>query len=989
MQLRSAAIGAAAALLLPVAAWRIVHAQAAQATIPFLQGISIAGYSGSLVSGLIRRADNSFVTLGYSTRQPYSLLTSTATVAELLSDGLKNLAARPLAPAGVGPQSQLVELADLDNNGSIGAAYGAGSIVTVYQLSPGILVQAAKSFTIGQDVNSVFFADFNGDHLPDLAVAYDGAAGAGGIAILLNKGGGAFSNPVTYATGIPATHFAVLDFNHDGHLDIAAAALGGSVAVILGKGDGTFGPPVTYPAPQSSGQSITAADVDGDGNPDLIVGGATGVLLGNGDGTFRPGTPLPAGAASSYVWVYAAGDLNGDGKIDLVYADIQNQVVVPLFGKGNGAFAAGQAYAVSQLPDSLILTDYNNDGRLDIVNGTGNAGLLGPGDQSGNIDILLNNGDGTFQGAPAYFALATPQSQSLGSTSATVAGFAVGNFGGKFPGLIAAGFDRGLTLYMGNGKGGFEAPQALSVEGGAAIAAGDFNGDGIADAAVSQGNSGVAILLGTPTGLGPATIIATGGVFPNAIVTGDFNGDGKTDLAIAGGSAGGSLAILKGNGDGTFQPVVTTPAGSNPTALLAGDINGDGNLDLVLTDSGGGAQGAIFVLLNTGGGAFQTPVNVFSGELPTCAIGDVNGDRKLDLVVAAQTGNGSTAASWLQGNGDGTFRPPVPIATSDSSDNALLVQDFNGDGHADLVIAHQDSGLSGGSAFLAGNGDGTFSAETPFFGPAAPTLLAAYDMNGDGKPDLIVGGLTLSVLIEKPSTNAKATVVSAANAASSTVAPGSLASVYGADLANSQAGATSLPLPTRFAGTSVSIQDSSGAVLEAPLLYVIPSQVNFQVPPGLASGTATANVTSGDGTQSIAHFEIAPVAPGLFTFNAGGLAAAYVMLYHADGSQTAEQIYSITGSGAVAAAPVSLGSPSDQAYLIAFGTGFAAAGTSGVTTLIGGTKATVTYAGPQGQFIGLDQANVKIPAPLAGKGKVNIQLTANGIAANVVNMIIQ
>jgi uncharacterized protein (TIGR03437 family) len=165
--------------------------------------------------------------------------------------------------------------------------------------------------------------------------------------------------------------------------------------------------------------------------------------------------------------------------------------------------------------------------------------------------------------------------------------------------------------------------------------------------------------------------------------------------------------------------------------------------------------------------------------------------------------------------------------------------------------------------------------------------------------------------------------------------------------------------------------------------------LDLEVPPGLASGAATVTVASGDGAQSIANVQIAPVAPGVFELNGGGLAEAYVILYHANGTQTVEQVYSVNSAGAVVASPVSLGSATDQPYLFLFGTGFQAAGTAGVKLSIGGTHVPVAFAGSQGGFAGLDQVNALLPASLVGKGDVTIQLTANGIAANPVNITIQ
>lgn len=230
-------------------------------------------------------------------------------------------------------------------------------------------------------------------------------------------------------------------------------------------------------------------------------------------------------------------------------------------------------------------------------------------------------------------------------------------------------------------------------------------------------------------------------------------------------------------------------------------------------------------------------------------------------------------------------------------------------------------------------------------------------------------------------------VSSSANGNGPAIAPGSLASAYGMDLATGDPGSTPLPLPTSFGGTSVSIVDSTGAMSMAPLVYVIPAQVNFEVPQGVASGAAQVTVTSGDGTQSHATVEIAAEAPGVFELNTSGLAAAYVIVYHADGSTTYEPAYTVNSANAIVATPVSLGSATDQAYLFLFGTGFDAA--KAATLSIGATKLPAAYVGPQGGYAGLDQVNVLLPQALAGSGAVTLQLTVDGLAANAVNLTIQ
>jgi uncharacterized protein (TIGR03437 family) len=232
-------------------------------------------------------------------------------------------------------------------------------------------------------------------------------------------------------------------------------------------------------------------------------------------------------------------------------------------------------------------------------------------------------------------------------------------------------------------------------------------------------------------------------------------------------------------------------------------------------------------------------------------------------------------------------------------------------------------------------------------------------------------------------------IISAANSGAKAIAPGSLAFALGQDLAVGTPGEILGVLPTTFAGTSVTIVDSTGASSDAALLFVSPEQVTFLVPPGVASGLAQVTVATPAGSQTASNIQIASVAPGLFTINNVGLAAGYAVLVTPNGTQTAQQIYSINGAGTIVANPINTGSSGDQVYLTLFGTGLKAAGASAIQLSIGGIAVPALYAGPQGSFVGLDQVNLPLPLSLTGKGSVNIQLSAAGIASNPVQVTIQ
>lgn len=231
-------------------------------------------------------------------------------------------------------------------------------------------------------------------------------------------------------------------------------------------------------------------------------------------------------------------------------------------------------------------------------------------------------------------------------------------------------------------------------------------------------------------------------------------------------------------------------------------------------------------------------------------------------------------------------------------------------------------------------------------------------------------------------------IISAASPSVVGIAQGSIATANGQNLSVANPGAAPSSAPTTFGGVSVSIVDAGGRTTAAPLLFVSPNQINFDVPSTVATGIAQVTVTTGAGTQTAGNVEVGTLAPGVFTLNGTGLAAANAVRVSANGTQTAVPVFMTSGS-AIVAAPISMGAATDRVYLTLYGTGLQAAGTKGVTATIGGVSAPVQFAGPQGSFAGLDQVNVQVPASLAGKGNVSVQLMVSGIPANPVQVVIQ
>lgn len=238
------------------------------------------------------------------------------------------------------------------------------------------------------------------------------------------------------------------------------------------------------------------------------------------------------------------------------------------------------------------------------------------------------------------------------------------------------------------------------------MVSGDFNGDGKLDLAATTLN-GISIFLGNGDGTfqAPVNYAYGAGQAPFAILAADFNGDGKLDLAFTLTLSSSDVAISLGNGDGTFQPPAEFPAGTLPYeggALAAGDFNNDGKLDLAVADF----QGLqVSVLLGNGDGTLGAATQfAVPGDPQDVAIGDFNRDGKLDSAVTSNLAK-SSGVCVLLGNGDGTFRPAVGYQTT-AAVYKVSVADFNSDGILDLATV---GSMSNSVSVLLGKGDGTFS----------------------------------------------------------------------------------------------------------------------------------------------------------------------------------------------------------------------------------------------------------------------------------------
>ena len=235
-----------------------------------------------------------------------------------------------------------------------------------------------------------------------------------------------------------------------------------------------------------------------------------------------------------------------------------------------------------------------------------------------------------------------------------------------------------------------------------------------------------------------------------------------------------------------------------------------------------------------------------------------------------------------------------------------------------------------------------------------------------------------------------ATTVSAASFQGGELASESIAALFGTQLATGTNAANGLPLPVTLAGTRVAVTDSAGVERAAPLFFVSPTQINLLIPTGSASGSATINITSGNGTLARATTTIARVVPGLFAADASGQgpAAAVVLRVKADGSQVYEATARFDAAqNRFVNVPIDVSNEAELVFVLLFGTGIRQrSNLSNVLASAGSQALEVSFAGAAPDLVGLDQLNARLPRSLAGRGDVEIALTVEGKAANRVRL---
>lgn len=466
-------------------------------------------------------------------------------------------------------------------------------------------------------------------------------------------------------------------------LGLFVLLLEGSLATPIQAHDIEFSPKAEYPT-LNGPVSVAVGDYNGDGRPDLAVADfysdRVSILLGHGDGTFHAKNDLLVGTRPLGV---TAGDLDGDGKLDLGVANYGSTSVSVLYGKGDGTFESQVQISTGSGAYHAIIVDIDNNGKNDLLVANGAAG---------RISVIEFDPDRTFS---------LRSFEHHGYAAWIAAGDLDGD--GKLDLAIANYFEHSVSVRVQDPDQPGSFPNRLDIPSGTraySVTLGDFNGDGKLDLAVAnQGSFNVSILLNDPTD--PQNSFPTKtdypvGPYPAMVITGDFNRDGKLDLAAANEYSGGSVSLLEGQGNGTFESLPALITGVSAYRGAVGDLDRDGQADLVVPNGGvaaGGSTVAVFLNISKGGlnqatldtryAQVDAPSVTFSGAV---AAQSFTGDGTGLSNVAASTANTSTASGVA--------------SLAETANNALALGGVPASGYAQLNATNAGN--------LAASGKGTF-----------------------------------------------------------------------------------------------------------------------------------------------------------------------------------------------------------------------------------------------------------------------------------------
>lgn len=403
-------------------------------------------------------------------------------------------------------------------------------------------------------------------------------------------------------------------------------------------------------------------------------------------------------------------DLDRDGYIDLIVLNYDDSNVSIYFNNGDGTFSDCEFLPVGGTPNSVVCRDFDGDGIPDLAI----ANVL-----QNMVSILINNGNRTF--APAQYF-------NTGDHPLRVSSVDLDSDGDEDL-VTANGIANSISILHGNGDGTFAPPSVHDIGLNTyAVVCGDFNGDGDQDLAItSRGNypdyiGSIAILLGNGDGTFAEPVYYEEGTSFESIASGDLNGDGNLDLVVG----SDSVRIFVGNGDGSFAPMAET-VGRARMDVTIDHFDPDGILDLAVADY---VNNRILIHLGNGDATFDLAGSAVVSNSPiSIACGDIDCDGDKDLAVACHSSN---CVSVLMNNGGGTLVDAEGYFVG-SQPSSIDSGDFDSDGVIDLTIANRNSGHV---VVQMGKGDGTFMPAVYYLIGEWVTSVACADLDGDGDLDI-------------------------------------------------------------------------------------------------------------------------------------------------------------------------------------------------------------------------------------------------------------
>jgi len=584
------------------------------------------------------------------------------------------------------------------------------------------------------NTKSIAVADVDGDGDLDVLVAIEG----GPCRVLLNAGGGTFPTSIAlpYVAGEITRSIAAADLDGDGDLDVLLGNFGRPSRVLLNAGGGAvtatnFTSSLSFLLPGGNAQtnSIMAADVDGDGDLDVLLGNSNSPTLSSGvvlttsqvvlnvaqlnsthlsgcqaAACFPRNVALPAPLADTSS--IAAADVDGDGDLDVLLGNAGSPSRV-LLNAGGGTFPTSITLpGGSAETESIAAADVDGDGDLDVL-----LGISGTPSR-----VLFNAGGGQGGGC---------------SNTCEDASNAACDDGG--PLSYSSICPYGTDCFDCGPRQPLRFPTSSELPGGAAptrsIAAADVDGDGDLDVLLGNYGDGIPsrVLINAGDGTFPTSIELTKeSLDTNSIAAADLDGDGDIDLLL--GNDNSPSRLLLTTGDGTFPTSTVLPGNlSNTFSIVSADIDGDGDLDVLLGNLGSPSR----VLLNAGDGTFPTSVTLPGGSANTrsIAVADLDGDGDLDVLL----GNENSPSRLLRKTGNSYLSTMLPGNVAVTS--SIAAADVDGDGDLDVLLGNADSP----SRVLLNAGDGTFPTSITLPGSTNTYSIAAADMDGDGDLDVLLG----------------------------------------------------------------------------------------------------------------------------------------------------------------------------------------------------------------------------------------------------------